>query len=301
MTINKDTLLFMAFMFFTSTYALAYEDEDAVPLHLNVQGSGENIGTVSITLNGDRVSIITALDNQANVTKRMGFVAYTPFFDQPGIAEDHYDKSFSNLTVLLNDAPLKINAYRRGFFLGQDVTDKLVKAKIDPLPNPNVDTKNLVIRGLPLDNWQGYVSYSWVVTLPPHTSVSTNVRYRALPQFGQDEITSNRFNHLVLEHCGTPDEIRKFLTDTYPSIRYVYFERYEIPVMYARMHDVKITVSQPVKTALEIKPLVTLVCGVTGKTENASNLIDGVIANVDKTLSLLVISKFAGSMIEGDK
>ncbi len=289
---KKIKIVFSLLMLCTSVAVLAYEEEDAVPLTFSAQSENASIEKIAVKLNGRDVEIRTELSNETSVIRLIGFSGNTPFFKQLGVAEDNADKTFSDLTFTFNAKVLKPKTYRRGFFLGEDVTDKLVKAGVSSLPSTESNSKQLRHRGLPLDDWQGYVAYSWVPEMPPHSKKNVAViRYRALPQFGRDEISSDRFGRMVMSHCGKPDEVRKYVSGMNGGSGAVLFDRYEIPVKFLRMHDVTLDVSQPKKTWEGGRPLMSLVCGIESGTGDKVNFF-GKVENPDNLISVLVISKF---------
>lgn len=296
MTYFKAAPLMGLIMLIISGEAPAYEEEDSVPLTIFAQGNNRNIKNTSITLNGREVEIKSEIHNPDNFSKRLGFIAHTPFFEQLGDGEDHIDKTFSDLTVALNAKSVNPMAYRRGFFLGQDVSTKLNNAGISPLPDSNVDEKKLTRipkqYGIPISNWQGYVSYSWVTSLRPKSINWQTVRYRALPQFERDQISSERFRRRVVQHCGNPDVVGKYLTDVNSHSDEILVENYELPVHFLRTQEVRFEVVQPKKNWLGAQPIVSLICGLSEKTDNRLNY-SGTIINSGKSISILVISKLA--------
>ena len=292
--------IYLTILFFSiirSSISFAYEGENAVPLTIITQSSYVKIENTIITINGRNVVIKSELNNNENKLKRIGFVAFTPFFSQLGEAEDNDDKTFSEIEVYFNGKSKKLTSYRRAFFLGEDITDKLVKAKINPLPNKNTDNKALKHRGLPLDNWQGYVAYSWITPLAPQSKNTTEIRYTAIPQFGLDDISSESFSDNVVKHCGNVDEVKKSLKNINRSFRYIYFERHEIPVNFISAREVKISVNQPVKIAAEQEPLFALTCGMTDRSDATGNF-SGTLRTQENPVSIFVIFKFAGSIFE---
>ena len=284
-------------LIFASFNSHAYEEESAVPLTIITQSNYDNIANTVITINGRNVVIKSELNNNEKKLKNLGFAAFTPFFSQLGQAEDNENKTFSEIEVIFNGRVQKLKSYRRGFFLGEDVTDKLIKAKINPLPHKDTDNKGLKHRGLPLDNWQGYVAYSWITPLAPQSKNITEIRYKAIPQFGLDDISSARFSDNVAKHCGNVDEIKKFLKNVNHSFRYIYFERYELPVKFLSRRDVQIEVNQPVKKAAEQEPLFALTCGMTNRSGTTANF-SGTLRTQENEISLFVIFKFPGSIFE---
>ncbi|MFZ6747649.1 hypothetical protein [Undibacterium sp. Ren11W] len=277
----------------TAIEAWAYEEEDAVPLAIRVQAGDGNVIKTAIRLSGRNVEIRSEIRNDANSQKRLGFAAYTPFFDQLGDGEEHIDKTFTDLKVDLNGKSLKLLAYRRGFFLGQDVTDKLSTAGIAPLPNTNIDEEKLKrlpsLHGLALNNWQGYISYSWIASLPANSTNWQAIRYKALPQFERDEISSDRFSQRVLQHCGNPNEIRKYLADLNLNTDALLVEKYELAVQLVKTQEVSIKIEQPTKNWLGVRPVISLVCGISDRLGNRVSY-SGTLSNVGRVTSVLIIS-----------
>jgi hypothetical protein len=277
-----------------SAETVAYEEEDSIPLTIFSQGNSRHIKKTFVTLNGRDVEIKSEIHNDDKNSKRIGFVAYTPFFEQLGDGEEHLDKTFSDLTVALNAKSVKPIASRRGFFLGKDISLTLSKAGIDPLPDSNVDEKKLAHVpnqfGMPIRNWQGLVTYSWIADLQPNSTNWQTVRYRALPRFERDEISSERFRQRVLQHCGNPEVVRKYLMEMNGGSNELLVERYELPVQFMKMDDLQFEVVQPTKNWLGAHPLISLICGINEIVNKRLNY-SGVITNTEKSISVLVISK----------
>lgn len=280
-------------MFGISLSAIAHEEEDSVPLMITVQADDGNVQKTFIKLSGRDVEIKSEIRNENNSVKRLGFSANTPFFEQLGDGEEYLDKTFSDLKVDLNGKSLKLRAYRRGFFLGEDVTEKLNAAGIPPLPNTNIDEKKLKnlpsLRGLELNNWQGYIAYSWIASLPAKSINWQTIRYKALPQFERDEISSDRLSQRVLQHCGNPTEIRQYLADLKLGTDALLVEKYELAVQLVKTQDFSIEVKQPSKNWLGARPIISLMCGISDRLGNRVSY-SGVLSNVGKVTSVLVIS-----------
>ena len=280
-----------------ATQAIAFEEEDAVPLTIAAQSEGQNIGKIGIKLNGKIVEIRTEISNTKSFAQIIGFTAYTPFFDQLGVAEDHADKTFSDLTLSFNTKPLKPRVYRRGFFLGEDITKILRKARLAPLPEKNISSKKINYRDLSLEDWQGYLAYSWVHELAPQSNNVSVISYRALPQFGLDDISSDRFSYAILRHCGKPEEVRDHLKKINPSLKYIQFERYELPIKFLRSHKFMLEVKQHPSKKGDLLPLVSLSCGISKRSGDILNF-SGEVAEQDNVLSVFIISKFPGSIVK---
>jgi hypothetical protein len=290
-------ILAIAALLICASQAVAYEEEDAVPLTISAEADDGNIGNVFIKLSGKTVDIRTEISNQKTSQQLLGFEAHTPFFHQLGIAEENYDKTFSDLAVSLNAHPLKLTTYRRAFFLGEDVTKKLIEAGIDPIPGKTKDHKKIQYRGLPLEDWLGYVSYSWITALQPKSTNMLAIRYRALPQFGLDDTSSERFGRMIAAHCGNATDIRNSLAKISPTFKYVYFERYEIPIPFVRSHKVSLEVTQTPLKHGEVQPIASFVCGIGKRTGDVLNF-SAEIENPQTAISVLVLSKFPGSIIK---
>lgn len=279
-------------------YANAYEEEDAVPVTISTQNEYGNIVRTSIKISGKNVEIGTLIQNNENTTRRIGFSAQTPFFTQFGQAEDNENKTFSDLTVIFNKKLIQPMVYRRGFFLGEDITAKLVKNRTAPLPTKDADTKGLFYRGLPVADWQGYVAYSWITDLSPKSSNSMIVNYRALPQFGREKIYSDVFNQYVAAHCGNPEKIRNYFKNINTLFDSVLFERYEIPVKYLSRGTASIEIKHSIESSADEQPLLSLVCGISERTGEQPN-ISGNIETKNNMISILVLSRFLDSIAEG--
>ena len=274
----------------------AYENEDAVPLTIEASAGDQTFDSVLVELNGRDVSILTSMRNESKTTKQLGFTAYTPFFEYLGKGEEHYDKSFSDLAVLLNSKKVKITSSHRGFFMGRDITNDLVKARIAPLPHSDFNEASLSKLpkqfGLPIKNWQGYVAYSWSLSLPAQSINRLQLTYRALPQFGLEDISDESFANHVMQHCGNPDEIRKNIKAYSPDMSYALVERYDLPIKLKKVSEIRLKVSPPNTHWLRARPLISLACGIKGDSRSKADL-NGPIQGVDNPISVLVISKLA--------
>lgn len=278
-----------------SDLAIANDAEDAVPLFFRAYGDVQNIKSISIKLESRTVKIDTLIENDNNVVKRIGFVAYTPFFEESNLGEEHADKSFSDLKVKSNDRQIKPSTYRRGFFLGTDITNFLSKAGIDSLPSSDINSYKLSRlpsqQGMKIEHWQGFVSYSWISKLPPQTKNHSKIQYQALPEYGIENVNDENFSRRVIQHCGAPEEIKKFLNKN-GKTEYVIFERYQIPINF-NFYAMSIEVLQPEKNWLGAKPVLSLVCGISDKTGDDLNFRGS--ATVNNEVAILVISKILES------
>ncbi len=293
---NKCLLCLASLMLIVSADGAAYEFENAYPLTIAAEIGDQNLDKIRIELNGRDILITLAINNEGNSSKRIGFAAYSPFFDQLGEGEEHNDKTFSDIAVSFNDKPIKLLSSHRGFFLGRDITDNLIKAGLNPLPSTDYSAKKLKklpkLLGLKVNSWQGYVSYSWGLHVPPHSTNQMNISYRALPQFGLEQISDVRFAQQVLQHCGKPDEVRKHLAALNGASDYALVERYEIPIKFIQMTEVNVKVSQPTINWLRAKPVFSMVCGIGENAQNRASLI-GAIDSINESISVLVISQLS--------
>lgn len=272
--------------------AAAYEDENAVPLKLGLEAGKAVVEQIAVKLDGRDVSILTTLRNGEARASQIGWYASTPQFTLLGEGEEHLDKSFSDVGAAFNGRAMKPAVYRRGYFMGRDITQELSRAGLAPLPDLQADAKKLarlpMVQGLRFDQWQGYVAYSWNAAIAPHASAVVEVRYRALPQFSLTELDSPAFDQMVLQHCGNPDALRSRLRQTAAEPVQVMVERYEIPLAFMLMRDVQLTISQPQSNWQQAHPAVSLACGLAnpGLTANVS----GEVSNANLGLSVLVVS-----------
>lgn len=297
--IKKRIYLAVAITLMLSGKAFSYEEEDAVPLTVAAYAGGGDIGEVSVNLHNQKVQVLTEIANKKRIKKNVGFAVFTPFYTNLGYGENHANKTFSDLVVRFNQSTIKPKAYLRGYFLGVDITAKLIHAGISPLPNDDANSKPIKYRGLLVENWQGYVSYSWVNELGPISKNMLSIEYRALPQFGLDDISSERFRRHISQHCGSVDQVVASIKNQHPLLQYIYFDRYEIPINYLPSRAVKMKVAQSPKKDAGTQPLFSLACGVSNRTGDPVNF-SGDINEPGKVLSILVISKFPGSLV-GDR
>jgi hypothetical protein len=123
---------------FSST-GFAYEFENGVPLTLGFQLGETTVKGVHIRLTGHDVEMAISLRNDTQQAQYAGFYANTLLFENHGEGEENSDKSFSDLKAFHDGKPVQVSSYQRSYFLGQDITDILRSAGVDPLPSNNGD------------------------------------------------------------------------------------------------------------------------------------------------------------------
>jgi hypothetical protein len=139
--------------------------------------------------------------------------------------------------------------------------------------------------------WDGYVAYSWSDMVAAHSTNISTIRYRALPQFGLDNISSDSFRQTVQQHCGDPAKVARQFAKKNEESTEVMIERYELPIKFMKMQEVAIQVTQPATSWLGAHPVVTLICGLPNHESKAS--FAGTLANANKVISVLVVSRLA--------
>lgn len=235
-----------------STFAYAYEEEDALALAIGTRGSAIAIDMIDVRLDDDTVDIAARLSNHTRATKRIGFNAVTPFFSPPGIAEDNYDKDFPSLTVAFGDKTTKLatsTTIGKGRHQGQ----------------------RLVVR-------------SWFQSVGARATDVQTISYQALPQIGRDDAASDRFAQLVSQHCGDIEQVKQAVG----NLDFVLFDRYEIPVTFMKARQVQLSVHQTSKDTKK-RALISLACGLTQRAGNGPDF-SALLVNADASLSILVIS-----------
>lgn len=272
--------------------AAGYEDENAVPLTLGLEVGKAVVERIAVRLDGRQVAILTTLRNGEARASQIGWYASTPHFGVLGEGEEHLDKSFSDVGASFNGRAMKPAVYRRGYFMGRDITEELSRAGLAPLPDLQADARKLArlptVQGLRFDQWQGYATYSWTAAVGPHASAAIEVRYRALPQFALTELDSEAFGQAVLQHCGNPDAVRRRVRQQAADSAQVMVERYEIPLSFMLMSDVQLTVAQPLANWQHLHPAVSLACGLANPGLTAS--VSGTVNNANLAMSVLVVS-----------
>ena len=284
--------------------AAAYEQENAVPLMLGLEAGKAVVEKIAVKLEGREVSILTTLQSGEARSRQIGWYASTPQFGLLGDGEEHLDKSFSDVRAKVNGQPIKPAIYRRGYFMGRDITQELSQVGLAPLPDLQADAKKLArlptVRGLRFEQWQGYVAYAWSAAVAPNASTVVELEYRALPQFSLAELDSAAFDQAVLQHCGNPDAIRRRLRQVATEPVQVMVERYDIPLAFMLMRDVQLAITQPQVNWQRARPVVSLACGLANPGLTAS--VSGTVNNANLGLSVLVVSSLAGqALTEGQR
>jgi hypothetical protein len=276
---------------------MAYEYEDAAPLTLRLQGDANSVDKLALQLKGRHVELSMEINNAGKEIAHLGFFAHTSFFNQLGQGEEHADKRFSDLKVEFGGKPTALSAYQRGFFLGKDITDTLKKAGAPILPenDPAIKRPRLLHfkNGLAIENWQGYVAYSWSAALKPRTSSMQVIRYQALPQFSLEEIGSPHFRQQVQQHCGNPDQLGSDFRRS-GDVGQVLSEIYEIPIKFLFRRAISVDVMQPEKNWLGARPGAILVCGI--EAQKDPRHLSGILEDSDDTISIMVISHVGGTV-----
>lgn len=291
-TLIRCTLLASAWV---SATAGAYESENAVPLTLGLEAGAAVVEGLAIRLEGREVSVATTLTNGSAAAQKIGWYASTPHFSPLGEGEEHADKSFADIRARFNDQPRDPLVYRRGFFMGRDITAQLSKAGLPALPDTQADATKFdrlpSLQGLRPEQWQGYVAYSWGAVLPAQSSASIGVTYRALPQFALIAVDSAAFTQLAQQHCGDPEAVRQRVRQAAGVVSEVMVERYELPVSFMLLRETAVTIVQPASNWQHAHPVVSLLCGLDNPGLQAS--LAGTVADANQTLSVLVISALA--------
>jgi hypothetical protein len=294
MTISKGALALLLLTLFAHGSAEAYEGEDAVPLTLAAVLGKVRLGSLAIKLEGRNVEIATTVTNNESTRQTVGFYAFTPFFELLGDGEEHSDKTFSDVAVSLTGSNYRRPASnRRGFFMGQDMTSALMKAGVGPLPDTNASEKALAKVNFPFAikslDWEGYVAYSWSEKIAANSTSTSTIRYRALPQFGMDDIGAPYFRQEIQQHCGDPDKVIRDIVKRNGGSEQVLTERYELPIKFMKMRDISVQVIPPATNWQGAHPLVSLVCGLPNLESKAA--LSGTVANANVSISILVISR----------
>ena len=272
--------------------AAAYDSENAVPLTLGLEAGKVTVEKIAVKLNGREVTVSTTLRNGEAAARRIGWYASTPQFAVLGDGEEHLDKSFADIGARFNGQARKPAAYRRGYFMGRDITAELAKAGLSPLPDLQADQKKLdrlaAVQGMRPEQWQGYAAYSWTEAVPAQSSALVEVQYRALPQFALADLDSAVFAQTVQQHCGNPDAVRRRILAVDSGATQVMIERYDLPLAFLLQQDVQLEIVQPAANWQHAHPLATLVCGLANAGQSAN--VSGTVNNASLGLSVLVVS-----------
>lgn len=289
----------MALLTAATVCAHAFEFEEAVPLTIGELQRNVQPSNLAVSLDGNMVTVYAQLGNKTDSPVRSGYYAYTPLFHHFGSGEENYDKSFSDLTVVVDDKNVPLARERRAFFLGKDITSVVTAAGLDPMPSEESDS-TMIARmkpqlGVKLSDgrdWEGLASYSWTITLPPAATAVMAVRYKALPQFGLEGVTSARLARLIEQHCGDAERVIQKLRAGRPEKGQVLVQRYVLPISFIDRTAVKVNISQPNIDWMGGHPVIALLCDLT-PSDGASFPIAGTINDSDPQLSILVISDTA--------
>ncbi|KVC84417.1 hypothetical protein WM03_14960 [Burkholderia ubonensis] len=294
---NAKRTLIGAVAMMAAACAHAFEFEDAVPLTIGAMQRNARPSDIDVSLDGKTVTVAARLRNETHAWVKSGFYAYTPLFHRLGAGEEHDDKRFSSLTVAFDGTAIPLVAERRAFFLGKDVTGEVRAAGLDTLPSEERDPAQVArIKpqlGMKLEDgrdWEGFVSYSWVVPASPDSTGVMTIRYQALPQFSLEEVTSARFARLVEQHCGDAARVTQRLRAMETGSGQILVQRYVVPVSFMNRSPVKVSLSQPSPDWMGGQPLLSLVCGLTSR-DGAALPATGTIDDADAALSILVISR----------
>ncbi len=273
--------------------AHAHEEEAAFPLLIKAQRPNQGAGPVHIRLDGSDVALSFSVSNNTNAARRFAYYAHTPLFYAADVGEENAARDFASLRVTVDGKNITLAPQRRAFFMGRDVTQKLRRAGIDPLPRNGADTparKRVMDGGLPVEDWEGYVAYGWAPVVKAQSTSLHAIGYRALPQFGIDGLPfSDRFAALIVQHCGNLEDARQALR----GLDHVMFDRYEIPAAFRWSNEGKLSVTQ--QPVGQKRPLLSLACGLSERSGAGADFR----ANIDfagAAVSVLVISAFAGSV-----
>ena len=287
----------IAFAACLSAGAQAYEFENAVPLTVGGKLTNPAVSNLSVKLDGHEVTVTGDMVNDSAKPVTYGFFAYTPLFLRYGDGEEHEDKRFADLRVLFDDSPVPVYAEHRGFFLGKDVTGLLSAAGVSPLPNQDDDQARLAHVpaqfGLAVSDgrdWEGLVTYSWIATVKPSTKSTMSLTYQALPQFGLEDLASERFSRLIEAHCGEARLLAKRIAKADTGATAVLMGRFVIPVSFINRASIRLDVSQPKTNSMGARPVAAFACGLPSESEGRLP-VSARVADADNELSVLVVSE----------
>jgi len=275
---------------FTSN-GFAYEFENGVPLTLGFQLGETTVKGIHLRLTGHDVEMAISLRNDTRQAQYAGFYANTPLFENHGEGEENSDKSFADLKAFHDGKPVQVSSYQRGYFLGQDITDILRKAGVDPLPSNNGDwekEENLpLLQNQRIQHWQGQVSFGWSAQLAPDSTAIETIKYTALPKFSLEAIDSESLAQLVQQHCGSPARLRQMIHRAAPKETLVLAEVFEFPLPFIALQETRVTVGKPDKKLPGGRRFATLACGFDGAKAVPSG---GMILRATYSISILVVS-----------
>ena len=275
---------------FTSN-GFAYEFENGVPLTLGFQLGETTVKGIHLRLTGHDVEMAISLRNDTRQAQYAGFYANTPLFENHGEGEENSDKSFADLKAFHDGKPVRVSSYQRGYFLGQDITDILRKAGVDPLPSNNGDwekEENLpLLQNQRVQHWQGQVSFGWSAQLAPDSTAIETIKYTALPKFSLEAIDSESLAQLVQQHCGSPARLRQMIHRAAPKETLVLAEVFEFPLPFIALQETRVTVGKPDKKLPGGRRFATLACGFDGAKAVPSG---GMIRRATYSISILVVS-----------
>ena len=275
-----------------SGIASAYESENGVPLTITAAIWKVQVENVSIRLQGRDVTVSTVLYNDTKSPQSTAWYAYTPLFHQLGEGETHLDKTFSDLRVLVRGRPHKTEKHVRAYFMGRDITERLVKAGIDPTPSLDVPYTKLnripKVEGITPEDWDASITYAWTDRIASGERSTHEIRYRDLPQFGPEEISSDSFSQRIRQYCGNPEQVRARIKQAYPDAQLVVVERHEFPLPSMALREVTLEAGQSKSNSSGGRLLISLACGI----DNPNLLPDikGVLGSADQTIHLMTIS-----------
>lgn len=275
----------------------AYEFENGVPLTLGFQLGETRVQDVHIRLSGHDVEMAITLKNEASQPQYAGFYASTPLFVQLGEGEENSDKTFAELKVFHDGKPVRVSRSHRGHFLGQDITQLLRKAGVDPIPSYNggdwkKKEKLPQLQNIRIKDWQGQVSFGWSSRIATDATAVETIKYTALPRFGLELIDSDSFTQMVQQHCGAPDKLKEIIHQAAPEETQVMAEVFEFPLPSMALQDTRVTIEKPEKKLPGGRRFATFACGFDGATAVPS---DGVIHNATYSISVLVVSLLYGA------
>jgi len=275
---------------FTSN-GFAYEFENGVPLTLGFQLGETTVKGIHLRLTGHDVEMAISLRNDTRQAQYAGFYANTPLFENHGEGEENSDKSFADLKAFHDGKPVRVSSYQRGYFLGQDITDILRKAGVDPLPSNNGDwekEENLpLLQNQRVQHWQGQVSFGWSAQLAPDSTAIETIKYTALPKFSLEAIDSESLGQLAQQHCGSPARLRQMIHRAAPKETLVLAEVFEFPLPFIALQETRVTVGKPDKKLPGGRRFATLACGFDGGKAVPSG---GMIRRATYSISILVVS-----------